>query len=411
MLFDNYKIIKMANSRKTGIFNLLILFQFSIINANKLQKFCDIEAYCNNCTFCKMNPRHNNSQCSFKNLFCLQKRSNELFFNETILPQYISFFQNNTDNSKIYIEENINLTTLIKSFDLIKITNKDNKNINEFHFYCLINNTKYFNNKRDSAFLSVEYNLQNNIKENNLSKNILFYAIFENTKTNGFLILNGDDEKIKNLKWKQGINRYDKIIILLEFYNKNIFENDEDNFEIEIETKNMSIIKRKNIIRIIGTLIIFFILTIFITRTYSCIKKKKINRELKRVLETERNKKVELFQNIFKNVLTQTELSSRNIIKDYSQCPICLQTFLLKCSICITPCKHVFHYECLKKFAETKIDDISTLKCPLCNFVFLNKKLKGLKCSRNNFQLDRNSYEHDPTRYGVVISKECFNSN
>ena len=411
MLFDNYKIITMANSRKTRIFNLLILFQFSFIIANESPKFCDIEAYCYNCTFCEINSQDNDNECSFKNLFCLQKRLNELFFNETFLPHYNSFFQNNTDDSKIYVEEIINLTTLIKSFDIIKITHKANQNINEFHFFCLISNSKYFNNKKDSAFLSVEYNLQNNINKNNLSKNILFYVIFKNTKTNGYLILNGDDEKIRNLKWKQGINGYDKIIILLEFYNKNIFENDEDSFEIEIETKNMSIIKRKNIIRIIGTLIIFFILTIFITRTYSCIKKKKINRELKRVLEIERNKKEELFQKIFTNVLIKTELSSRNIIKDCPQCPICLQTFLLKCSICITPCKHVFHYECLKKFAETKMDDKSTLKCPLCNFVFLNKNLKSLKCSRNNIQLDRNSFEYDPASYNIVISKECLDSN
>ena len=390
MLFDNYKIIKMANSRKTGIFNLLILFQFSIINANKLQKFCDIEAYCNNCTFCKMNSRHNNSQCSFKNLFCLQKRSNELFFNETILPQYISFFQNNTDNSKIYIEENINLTTLIKSFDLIKITNKDNKNLNKIHLYSLILNSRYFNKKTDTAFLSIEYNVQNNKKENNSTKNIDFYIIFQNTKINDYIILIGDDEKIQNLNWKKEINDYDKIIILLEFYNNNIFEDNDDFFKIEIETKNLSKTRRKRIISVAGILAIICILIIVPYLIYSHIKKKKINEEIQRELEKERNKKEEIFQNIFKNILIKTELSSNDVIKNYPQCSICLQTFILKSSICITPCDHVFHYDCLKKFALTKKDDISTLKCPLCNYTFWKDNLKE---SRNSAQSDRNFYD------------------
>ena len=381
----------MAIFRMPEKFNLIILLiQLSIITTNESNKFCDTETYCGSCTFCEINTQNNNNNCSFENLFCIKKQSNELFFNETVLPQYKSFFQNNIHNPNVYSNETIKLSSLKKSFNIIKITNKDNKNLNKIHFYCLISNSKYFNNKKDSAFLSIEYNSQNTMKKNNSTKNILFYTIFENTKTADSLILYGDDEKIRNLNWKKEINEYDKIVILLEFRNNNIFENDDDNFEIEIETKNKSIIIRRKIIRISGILIIILALIIVQFNIYVCIKKKKLNLEISREIKKEKNKKNEILQKMLKNILVQTELSSKSIIKNFPQCAICLQAFELKCSICITPCKHVFHYECLKKFALTKKNDLVDLKCPLCNFIFLDENItdnKHIIPSNRNFDV------------------------
>ena len=376
----------MAYLRLTEKYILIILFQLSIVITNESTKFCNSEIYCNNCIFCEIKTKNNNDQCSFDNLFCKKDDSNELFFNEVILPQYNSFFQNNINNPKINDDKEINLNTLKKSFDILKITKKDNENLKNIHFYCLISNSKYLNNKKDTAFLSIEYNLQNNIKKNNSTKNILFYIIFENTKTENSLILSGDDEKIQNIKWKKEINEYDKIIILLEFLNNNIFENDDDSFEIEIETKNKSTIRKKYIIIITVVIITTLILIIVPYIIYTYIKKKKLNEEINKKGEKEMNKKEEMFQKILKNILVQT-LSSKDIIIDYPQCAICLQKFISKCSICITPCKHVFHYECLKKLALTKINDSSALKCPLCNYVFWKESLRD----SNNIELNSNS--------------------
>ena len=370
--------------------NLFILFQLSFVISNEDINFCDTEKYCDNCKFCEIKTKDNNNKCHFENLFCIQNQSNDLYFNEILLSQYNSFFKNNVNNLNVYGDEEINLNTLQKSFEIIKITNKDNKNLNKIHLYRLILNSRYFNKKTDTAFLSIEYNVQNNKKGNNSTKNIDFYIIFQNTKINDYIILIGDDEKIQNLNWKKEINDYDKIIILLEFYNNNIFEDNDDFFKIEIETKNLSKTRRKRIISVAGILAIICILIIVPYLIYSHIKKKKINEEIQRELEKERNKKEEIFQNIFKNILIKTELSSNDVIKNYPQCSICLQTFILKSSICITPCDHVFHYDCLKKFALTKKDDISTLKCPLCNYTFWKDNLKE---SRNSAQSDRNFYD------------------
>ena len=387
---------------------IILLIQLSIITANESKKFCDSETNCDNCIFCEINTQNNNNQCSIKNLFCIHNQTNELIFNDTIFPKYKSFFQKSIENQKVYSNETINLDNLKNSFNIIKINSKDNKNLNKIHFYCLITNSKYFKNKKDSAILSIGYNLQNSIIENITTKNILFYIIFENTQTNDSLILNGDDKKIRNLNWKAEINEYDKIIILLEFYNNNIFVNDDDYFEIEIKTKNISIIIKRIIIRIIGIIIIILALIIVPCNIYTCIKKKKLNEKIKRKLEKERTKNEEIFQKIFKNILIETELSSKNIIENYPQCAICLQAFELKCSICITPCKHVFHYECLKKFAEAEKNVISTLKCPLCNFVFWNENLND---DRHNIKSDRNFDIYNTVQYKIIISNCCFNNN
>ena len=49
-------------------------------------------------------------------------------------------------------------------------------------------------------------------------------------------------------------------------------------------------------------------------------------------------------------------------------CPVCLEKFDSKKQICITPCKHYYHYYCLSKYAfETK-----DILCPLCKFNYLS---------------------------------------
>ena len=195
-------------------FNFIILFQLSIVISNEFKIFCDTGAYCDNCTFCEIKNKSNNNQCSFENLFCLQNKSNNLFFNSFILPQYYSFYKNNTDNLKIY-DEKINLTILKNSFKLIKVTNKYNEDLNKTHFYYLISNYKYFKNKKDSAFLNIQYNAQNNKKNSKNKNNVINTKIIfrrnkrknmENEENNSTTINKvncfsvGDINEIKNMK-------------------------------------------------------------------------------------------------------------------------------------------------------------------------------------------------------------------
>ena len=56
---------------------------------------------------------------------------------------------------------------------------------------------------------------------------------------------------------------------------------------------------------------------------------------------------------------------------DEEVCPICLQKFNKSISkICITPCKHIFHFYCLKKF----VFEFNNLNCPYCKKEYLSSK-------------------------------------
>ena len=52
--------------------------------------------------------------------------------------------------------------------------------------------------------------------------------------------------------------------------------------------------------------------------------------------------------------------------KDGNTCTICIEDFQEKISkVSITPCKHVFHYQCLSNWL---VKNIMNPKCPNCNY-------------------------------------------
>ena len=96
-----------------------------------------------------------------------------------------------------------------------------------------------------------------------------------------------------------------------------------------------------------------------------------------------RKKKIYLFSTIilkekFEEILTP---------KFGNICLIC-QKDLNKEPICITPCKHIFHYYCLKKIIYLN----NTSKCPICKFDFFNllndKDINYDKIKYNDFSFD-----------------------
>ena len=137
-------------------------------------------------------------------------------------------------------------------------------------------------------------------------------------------------------------------------------------------TENECLQIKKNIINILiivlSSLVIFIIIIVIYIK---CCYRKNTNSKIQKDLL----KKNYLFQKIM-----PIYIYNQN---NQNECVICLQKFIFNHSkICITPCKHIFHFYCLKKF----ILSTKNIECPLCKYNFNNdiknineKELKKIK--------------------------------
>ena len=81
------------------------------------------------------------------------------------------------------------------------------------------------------------------------------------------------------------------------------------------------------------------------------------NREQKRLVE-----------DFLKNDLKKEIFNERTKINDCDSCTICCEDFIVgQSEVSITPCFHVFHYDCIYKWINEKINNPC---CPNCNFKF-----------------------------------------
>ena len=74
-----------------------------------------------------------------------------------------------------------------------------------------------------------------------------------------------------------------------------------------------------------------------------------------------------LINNYLDNELKGKKFST---IKDkkITKCTICIEDFQDENIVSVTPCNHIFHFECIKKWM---VNDINHIKCPLCNHQFI----------------------------------------
>ena len=354
----------------------IIIINFSVV-FNSTNEDCDIYKFCDECSFC--GEENDYTQCSYYNIFCTQKMTNYTVINDTCLTNYISFFRNIQNAYEFCGQVTYTFDSLEDSFLIIKKTSKDIKNANINHCNYEIDNNKYFNNYEDTANLVIKFKTTNS-EINNLKG--IFNIIVENSYSGISKLIKLNEINLLRESYELNLNNYNTISILLDFYvDGEINTNIDDYFEIKIVTDNPSITNKKlkkYIIIIVCIFIVFLVLSIIIALVYRRKKIGEYERRQNEALEQEKLKRKQNEQKIkilFETTIKPKEFNKKYITNDCTECAICIDKFEEKCSICITPCKHVFHYECIKKYIETaKTQEKQVIKCPLCNYDFLKDK-------------------------------------
>ena len=380
--------LKKISNRSILLFSIIVIITSNEINTPS--EFCSIYKYCSDCKFCGEDTNDYTS-CSYYNLFCTEKLTNNTSFQESDIKKYSTFFRNIQDANNFCGQETYTIDSLRKSFTII---NKSNRNINSFninHCNYEIKNNKYYNNDLDIANLIIKLN-SNNSNKNNLK--LTFSILYKNSHSKTYSLITMSESDILNKNFELTLNDYQTIIILLDFNQKN-FENNDEYLEIRIDTDNPSV--RLNRIINILLIVVFTVLGLsIIASIIVVIYRRKINRDMNRILQQEElniKQKMEKINKLFETILKPKEFNENEISNDCTECAICIEKFVNKCLICITPCKHIFHYECLKKLIETaKKKQKPIVKCPLCNYDFLEEKNYDEKLNiANNIRKEANN--------------------
>ena len=120
------------------------------------------------------------------------------------------------------------------------------------------------------------------------------------------------------------------------------------------------------------------------------------NERLEKEEKIKKNK--ELIKQLFENILTPKIFSKDIILNNCENCSICLDAFECdKSSVCITPCNHIFHYDCLKKWVD---DNVLTPKCPNCNNNLINNLMIA-----SQINVDRKSNGNNSNSAAININE------
>ena len=100
---------------------------------------------------------------------------------------------------------------------------------------------------------------------------------------------------------------------------------------------------------------------------------------------------------------------NKNNCNNEEECPICLENYSIEKDVCFTPCKHLFHYNCLKEY----IYGCDEIKCPICKFDLMNC-LKDKNINYSKIKIKEKMFEKkkiNKTNNFINSNNETINSN
>ena len=364
------------------IFHISILVLVSMIQI-VFGELCKLDLNCDECDKCT-----DYTACNFDNIFCkIDDRHSERLDN--VYNNLISYIKNNGEINSFCNSRTITLNELEESFTIFESdSNKISGSLDKL-YSCefIILNQYYLNHETDRAKLIIDIKQKSGI--NRIKFNIIMLYYYKNKDSASYEKIG--DEKIRDNKITKILDGLTQIQILINF-NKNNEDTILESLIISIETDNPSEKMRIIYIVIIVIISLLVLAIILLIVIYFLLKRKMIReRERARLEEEEKKEKNKKLINNFLNEELKSQLFNDKInLNDCDMCTICCENFVINESVVsVTPCLHVFHSDCIKKWIN---EQITEPHCPNCKFSFLE-------------------YMENPTVIQVQKKKNLNNSN
>jgi len=361
---------------------LFYLIASTIIKFISATEVCTLLTECKNCEFCG-NLTEAYSTCNFYNIFCEYPESHNYDYNRKMKSKYINYFRSDSAINSFCGERSTILKSMEDSFSIANLKINSNLLSKSLHCDYEIQNLYYYEHGSDKAKLNLQIKSSNdNINQNDRLKLSLFLIY---TTDDSLRFHNLNDSQIRNNDFYKDLGRISDMEILIDFESNG---NGQEYLEISIETDNPS--KKTRIIYIIVlvvcgflllVIIILIILYIIIRKKINNIEERHRNEEVEREEKLKKNKKI--IEYLLENDLKAKTFTKDIIVNDCEKCSICLEAFECnKSLVSITPCKHIFHFECLKNWLDT---EVLNPQCPNCKYSILsNVDLNSINLKDNN---------------------------
>ena len=365
---------------------ILILLTLSLIIEIK-SNICETFEDCNNCTL--------NFNCIWNINKCELKTSE----NYNQLEWWNLFFKCGENHNNIYCGDSKieDLGNQIQSLSLSKV--------NEGYGISGLLCSYSFLHEKIKNNLRIEYSIKTTVY--NIAYPKISIKFFFNDDTSSIIELTRNQIfNYKNIK---------KVEIYVLCYEKYFY----NPFLITFLTKD-KIMNQSIIIFILLALIVLIIIIVIILHFICSNKKEPLNvneneirnenefQNINILSSNRRNEinfnRIEIINEVFKNLIT--EIVYQDLIKkkkSKEKCSICLEGFQEEKEniknnkinnqkankIIMTPCEHFFHYKCLFTWLSKSNEHI---KCPNCNFLFINdEEIEKLILNANNIHNHNNN--------------------
>ena len=370
---------------------MLFLIILSLLSFSKNENTtCKLSEDCDTCNFCG-DAELEYSTCNFENVFCHHIQNDNYEYNSKFKNLYSKFFREDLEINNFCVQKKFELNSMTETFTILDTRKNVGLLTNKLKINCdyEIINDYYYEHNSDQAKLSFE------IKNSKQNKRISFrlFLIYQTGDNVRFLEL-GDD-KLRGGPLEKKLDSISSLDLLIDFknnYGKNLI--DGESLEITLITSNPS--KQTRIIILVITIIciVLIILIIVLIILYFVIKKRmetryreNLENEAKeKQKELERKKK--LVKDLLEGCLKPVLFTKNTSINDCISCTICIDDFEIgKSQISITPCNHIFHYECIKKWIE---DNVLNPQCPNCKYNFFDNFVHSSVVKINNNNTNNN---------------------